>query len=259
MTKKITAVLLALALLLGGYMMLARKAEAATASQGKPTIFVYRAKVYKITFYTTNYRIYEYLKAKGYNVIYKGQLPEPAPAPAPAPQPQPQPTPAPEPAPKPQPQPEPAPTPAPQPTPQPSPSPAPAPTPSPILTADEQKMVDLVNQERVKAGLKPLVVDERLVKSARAKSQDMVDKNYFAHTSPSGVTPWDLMKAQGVTYRYAGENLAGNQTVERAHEALMNSPGHRENILNPNYTHIGIGIVRGGPYGAMFTQHFIGI
>jgi len=67
-----------------------------------------------------------------------------------------------------------------------------------------------------------------------------------------------MMKAYGVTYRTAGENIAGNQSVQAAHTALMNSSGHRANILNPNYTHVGIGIVEGGPYGMMFTQMFVG-
>jgi uncharacterized protein YkwD len=65
------------------------------------------------------------------------------------------------------------------------------------------------------------------------------------------------MKSYGISYKYAGENIAGAPTVEKAHSSLMNSPGHRRNILNPNYTHVGIGIIDGGPYGKMFTQLFI--
>jgi uncharacterized YkwD family protein len=161
---------------------------------------------------------------------------------------------------KPAPTPAPEPTPEPTPVPEPTPEPTPVPTPAPVkgLTADEQKMIDLVNKERQAAGLKPLIVDMDLVKTARMKSQDMIDNNYFAHNSPTYGSPFDLMKSQGITYRYAGENLAGAPTVERAHTGLMNSSGHRANILNPNYTHIGIGIVDGGPYGKMFTQHFVG-
>lgn len=119
-------------------------------------------------------------------------------------------------------------------------------------------MVDLVNQERAKAGLAPLKVDLTLVRLARLKSQDMIDKNYFDHNSPTYGSPFDMMRNAGITYRYAGENLAGNQSVEAAHNALMNSPGHRANILKPEYTDIGIGIVQGGPYGLMITQMFIG-
>lgn len=120
-------------------------------------------------------------------------------------------------------------------------------------------MLDLVNQERQKAGLKPLVADSRLVHLARLKSRDMVDKGYFSHNSPTYGSPFDMMKNAGVQYRYAGENIAGANTVARAHAALMNSSGHRANILNPNFTRIGIGVVSGGPYGKMFTQMFIGV
>jgi uncharacterized YkwD family protein len=127
------------------------------------------------------------------------------------------------------------------------------------LTADENKMLELVNAERKKAGLKPLQNDMRLVDLSRKKSKDMIDKNYFGHTSPTYGTPFDALKSNGITYRYAGENLAGAPTLERAHSGLMNSPGHRANILNSNFTHIGIGIVDGGPYGKMYTQTFIGI
>ncbi|SMB86824.1 uncharacterized protein, YkwD family [Desulfonispora thiosulfatigenes DSM 11270] len=122
----------------------------------------------------------------------------------------------------------------------------------------EQEMLTLINAERAKSGLKPLVMDAKLVELAKLKSQDMIDKNYFSHTSPTYGSPFDMMKKYGVTYRTAGENLAGNQSVAAAHQALMNSEGHRRNILNPNFTHIGIGIVKGGPYGMMFTQMFVG-
>lgn len=126
------------------------------------------------------------------------------------------------------------------------------------LTAEEQQMVNLVNQERTSRGLPALKVDLTLVKTARMKSQDMINNNYFAHQSPTYGSPFDLMKSQGVSYRYAGENLAGAGSVTSAHTNLMNSSGHRANILNANYTHIGIGIISGGRYGKMFTQHFIG-
>ncbi|WDV46573.1 CAP domain-containing protein [Clostridiaceae bacterium M8S5] len=125
------------------------------------------------------------------------------------------------------------------------------------LTAKEQQMVNLVNKERKNNGLKPLIVDIKLTKVARVKSQDMIDKNYFDHTSPTYGSPFDMMKKFGITFMAAGENIAGNQSVENAHVRLMNSPGHRRNILDPNYTHIGIGIKDGGKYGSMFTQMFI--
>lgn len=147
-------------------------------------------------------------------------------------------------------------------TPSPTPAPTPVPAPQPAqgikATAEEQTMLQLVNQERAKAGVAPLKMDLRLVDLARKKSLDMIQKNYFDHTSPTYGTPFDMMKKAGITYHYAGENLAGAADVQRAHTLLMNSPGHRANILNPNYTSVGIGIVHGGPYGVMFTQMFIG-
>lgn len=187
----------------------------------------------------------------------------PTPAPIPKPVPVPAPVPAPEPDPQPTPEiPDPVEPPAQEPDPKPEPKPAPEPAqePKPVegITAEEQLMVSLVNQERAKVGLKPLQVDLRLVELARMKSKDMIDLNYFSHTSPTYGSPFDMMKKAGVDYYTAGENLAGASTVERAHEALMQSDGHRRNILNPAFTHIGIGIVKGGSYGMMFTQMFIG-
>ncbi len=126
------------------------------------------------------------------------------------------------------------------------------------LTAAEQQMLNLVNQERSKNGLRPLQADLQLTKLARMKSQDMINKNYFSHTSPTYGSPFDMMKTYGVTYKTAGENIAGNSSVPGAHTALMNSSGHRANILNSQYTHVGIGIVQGGQYGMMFTQMFVG-
>lgn len=152
--------------------------------------------------------------------------------------------------------PQPSPQPAPQPQPQPQPEPRPGPTPG--LSADEQRMIDLVNQERAKAGLAPLSVDMRLVDLARKKSQDMIVNNYFSHTSPTYGDPFTMMTRAGISYRTAGENIAGAPTVDQAHSALMNSAGHRQNILNPNYNRIGVGVANGGPYGKMFTQLFIG-
>lgn len=124
-------------------------------------------------------------------------------------------------------------------------------------STEEAKMLQLINQERAKAGVAPLTMDSRLVKAARMKSQDMIAKNYFDHTSPTYGNPFTMMTNLGIAYGYAGENLAGNPSLEGAHESLMGSPGHRKNILNPHYTHAGIGIIEGGPYGKMFTQLFI--
>jgi uncharacterized YkwD family protein len=124
--------------------------------------------------------------------------------------------------------------------------------------ADENLILKQVNTERANAGLAPLTIDMRLVQTARAKSQDMIDNGYFDHNSPDLGSPFDQMKRAGISYNHAGENIAGNSSAVRAMEDWMNSPGHRANILNPDFTHIGIGVVDGGPYGKMLTQHFIG-
>jgi len=126
------------------------------------------------------------------------------------------------------------------------------------LTADEQKMVDLVNSERKSAGLPALKVNPDLVRIARLKAEDMIENNYFSHTSPTYGSPFDLMSQFGISYRTAGENLAGAPTVESAHENLMNSSGHRANILNSSFKEIGIGVVDGSQYGKIFVQEFIG-
>ncbi len=150
-------------------------------------------------------------------------------------------------------------TPAPTPTPTPTPAPTPTPTPSQIeLTADQQQMLDLINQERSKVGVAPLKIDAQLQKMAQVKSDEMVAKSYFSHTSPTYGSPFDMMKAFGINYSTAGENIAGNSSVEGAHEALMNSPGHKENILKSSFNYIGIGITASSTYGKMFAQEFIG-
>jgi uncharacterized YkwD family protein len=125
------------------------------------------------------------------------------------------------------------------------------------LTDAELIMLNLINEERASNGLNPLEISMELTKVARIKSQDMIDNNYFSHYSPTYGDPFNMMKNYGIQYVKAAENIAGNQTVEGAHDALMNSPGHRENILTPEFTHVGIGIMDGGQYGKMFTQMFI--
>ncbi|WP_018665177.1 CAP domain-containing protein [Heyndrickxia acidiproducens] len=127
---------------------------------------------------------------------------------------------------------------------------------SSTLNAYEKEVVNLVNQERAKNGLSALQADTALSKMARVKSNDMLAKKYFDHTSPTYGTPFDMMKKFGITYHYAGENIAmGQQTPQAVMKAWMNSEGHRANILNKNFTHIGVGYVENGHY---WTQEFIG-
>ncbi len=123
--------------------------------------------------------------------------------------------------------------------------------------AAERQMFDLVNEERVNVGLKPLEWDDRAVPVARAHSEEMFRLKYFSHQSPVNGSPFDRIKAAGITYSRAGENLAYAQSVTIAHRGLMQSQGHRENILRPEFTRIGIGVINAGLYGRMFTQVFV--
>lgn len=120
----------------------------------------------------------------------------------------------------------------------------------------EIQMLNLVNEERAKAGLKPLRADPELARVARNHSQDMFKRGYFAHENLDGQDPFDRMRAANVKFRAAGENLALAQTLEIAHTNLMNSPGHRANILNPSFGRLGIGVLDGGFYGLMVSQEF---
>ncbi|MGE7909592.1 CAP domain-containing protein [Lysinibacillus xylanilyticus] len=123
------------------------------------------------------------------------------------------------------------------------------------VSAFEQEVVKLTNAERTKAGLAPFKTDDKLMAAAREKSQDMQSKNYFSHTSPTFGSPFDRMKALGITYKSAGENIAqGQRTPQEVVKAWMDSPGHRANILNEKFTHIGVGYVKSGNY---WTQQFI--
>ncbi|MDQ0719535.1 CAP domain-containing protein [Paenibacillus sp. W4I10] len=116
------------------------------------------------------------------------------------------------------------------------------------------QVVKLVNAERAKAGLSALTSDALLDKVAVAKVKDMSNNNYFDHQSPTYGSPFDMMKQFGVTYSYAGENIAkGQKTPQEVVTAWMNSAGHRANILSKNFTHIGVGF-----YNGYWAQEFIG-
>lgn len=117
-----------------------------------------------------------------------------------------------------------------------------------------QQVVDLVNQERAKGGLQPLKNDKALANVAMIKAKDMYNNNYFDHNSPTLGSPFDLMKSEGVQYRTAGENIAkGQKTPQEVMKAWMNSEGHRQNIMSPNYTSIGVAY-----YNGEWVQAFTG-
>lgn len=120
----------------------------------------------------------------------------------------------------------------------------------------ESAMIDSVNKERTERGLKALTFDVSLRTVARAHSEDMFKRGYFSHYSPEGESVADRAKKANVDYLVIGENLAYAPSLELAHKGLMNSPGHKANILSTDYNQVGIGVMDGGVYGLMFTQVF---
>lgn len=121
-----------------------------------------------------------------------------------------------------------------------------------------EAILKLVNQERQKAGVEPLTLSDQLTKVANIKAKDMADKNYFSHDSPTYGSPFDMMKQFGISYSYAGENIAaGQKSAEEVMNSWMNSSGHKANILNKNFTQLGVGFYRGGQYGTECVQMFI--
>ncbi|MFK7691783.1 CAP domain-containing protein [Paenibacillus sp. HJGM_3] len=149
------------------------------------------------------------------------------------------------------------PTPAPTPfTPKPTPTPTPKPTQPSTGTESSfaNQVVNLVNQERAKAGLSALTSDAALTNMAMDKAKDMYNRNYFDHTSPTFGSPFDMMKSYNIPFRYAGENIAkGQRTPQEVMTAWMNSAGHRQNILSPNFTKIGVAY-----YNGEWVQEFTG-
>lgn len=136
-------------------------------------------------------------------------------------------------------------------------TPAPT-TPTSSIGAYEQQVVDLVNKERAAAGLPALKVNTKLSGVAEKKAEDMRDRNYFSHTSPTYGSPFDMMKQFGISYTTAGENIAkGQKTPAAVMNGWMNSEGHRANILNSKYTEIGVGYVTDSNGNTYWVQHFI--
>jgi uncharacterized protein YkwD len=121
----------------------------------------------------------------------------------------------------------------------------------------EEELVNLINAERSRRGLTPLQINPLLMQVAEAHSQDMIDRNFFSHTNPDGLEPWDRISSGGYNWLYAGENIgAGYTTPQAMFNAWMGSLGHRANILSVSFTEIGIGYVTGGSYGHYWTADF---
>ena len=129
------------------------------------------------------------------------------------------------------------------------------PTTDSTVTSYEREVIRLVNQIRKEHGLSELTYDWELCRVARIKSQDMKENGYFSHTSPTYGSPFKMMSSFGIRYKSAAENIAkGQATPEAVVNAWMNSSGHRANILNKSFTHIGVGYA---PGGNLWTQMFI--
>ncbi len=127
------------------------------------------------------------------------------------------------------------------------------------LSNEEQRTLDLINEYRKKNGLGELKPFSELQEVAKLKAEDLVNNQYFAHTSPTLGTPFEMLKDNNIDYRIAGENLAGNTTPERAVEAWINSTSHRENILEEKFEYTGIYVIESPVYGSVYVQLFIGL
>ena len=125
------------------------------------------------------------------------------------------------------------------------------------MSADEKIVFDLLNKARTDAGLSKLSADATLFKVARLKAQDMVKNSYFSHTSPTYGSPFKMMKSYGVSYKVAGENIAGNPSLQDAVTSWLNSATHKQNILSNSYNYIGIGIEKSDTYGYVISTMFI--
>lgn len=122
----------------------------------------------------------------------------------------------------------------------------------------ENQVIKLVNQARVNAGLQPFTANWELSRVSRYKSQDMINKGYFGHTSPTYGSPFTMMQNFGIRFTAAGENIAmGQRTAQEVMNTWMNSPGHRANILNPSFNQIGVGLAKNSNGTCYWTQQFI--
>ena len=126
------------------------------------------------------------------------------------------------------------------------------------MSSDEKEVFDLINKQRTNNGLTVLKMDSEVLNVARIKAKDMVDNNYFSHNSPTYGSPFDMLKSFKVSYKTAGENIAGNSSNSAAVTAWMNSSGHKANILNSSFNYTGIGVVKSNKYGKVYVQIFIG-
>lgn len=126
------------------------------------------------------------------------------------------------------------------------------------MTSDEQEVFNLINKQRTANGLSALKVNSEVQRVAKIKAQDMVNNSYFSHNSPTYGSPFEMLQSFKVSYKTAGENIAGNSSNSGAVNAWMNSSGHKANILNSSFNYTGIGVVSSPKYGKVYVQMFIG-
>lgn len=138
-----------------------------------------------------------------------------------------------------------------------NPKPTTPPVSSTGVAAAEKRAFDLLNADRAKNGLKPLKLNSQLTALGGRYAQDMINRNFFSHYNPEGQSPFDRMQQAGISYNHAGENLAINSNVDTAEKAFMNSSGHKDNILSPNYTEVGVGVRYDAKGSAYVVQEFI--
>ena len=126
------------------------------------------------------------------------------------------------------------------------------------MTSDEKEVLNLINKQRIANGLSALKFDNEVQRVAKIKAQDMVNNSYFSHTSPTYGSPFEMLQSFKVSYKTAGENIAGNSSNTGAVNAWMNSSGHKANILNSSFNYTGIGVVDSPKYGKVYVQLFVG-
>jgi uncharacterized protein YkwD len=131
-------------------------------------------------------------------------------------------------------------------------------TPLENYTQDELDFLNSINLERQKYGLQDLIIDSELENIARLKAKDLVENNYFSHTSPTYGTLYQMLDSSNITYKTASENIAGNSSLEGAINALMNSDSHKGNILSNSFNYTGVAVINSASYGKIFVQIFVG-
>ena len=125
------------------------------------------------------------------------------------------------------------------------------------MSSDQRQALKLLNDDRKKRNLVPLQFNPQLANLAESYARDMIDRDFFSHRNPEGQSPFERMQEKQITFNYAGENIAFNDSVYSAQQAFMHSPTHKANILSPNYTQVGIGIVKSSTGRIYVVQEFI--